>query len=83
MVYVFQEGIPRELRCAHGVSWVQLVLVEQVVTEHLEHVGQQTNVVQEVELNIILKALRMKVREHLLGVGVIGIGALHVYELVE
>ena len=56
LVNVFQKGIPRELRCAHEVSRVQLVLFERVVTEHLEHIGQQADVAQKVELHIILEA---------------------------
>ena len=39
LVEVFQEGILRELRDAPDVSRVHLVLVERVVSEHLEHIG--------------------------------------------
>ena len=76
-------GIPRELRCAHEVSQVQLELVERVVTEHLEHVVQQAVVAQEVELDIIIDVLTLEVRVHLLGVGVIGCRTLHAPVLVE
>ena len=83
LVDVFQESIPRELRCAHEISRVQLVLVERVLTEHLEHISQQADVAQKVELHIILEVLTLTFRVHLLGVGVIGLCALHDSELVE
>ena len=83
LVDVFQEGIPRQLRCAHEVNRFQLVLVERVVTEHLKHIGQQADVAKVVELLLILEALTLNVRVHLLGVGVIGLQTLHSSELVE
>ena len=80
---VFQQGVPCELRRTHEVGRVQLVLVQGVVSEHLEHVGLQADVAQEVELYIILEALTLKVREDVLGVGVVGLRALYASELVK
>ena len=83
LVDVYQEGIPRKLQCAHEVSRVQLVLVELDFTEHIKHIGQQADVAQEVELHIIIEVLTLKVRVHLLGVGIIGLRTLHASKLVE
>ena len=80
---VFSESIPRELRLAHTVGRVQLVLVGRVITEHLEHIGQQADVGQKVELHIILEALTLKISVQLLGMGVLGLGALYASELVK
>ena len=79
---MFQEGIPRDLRCAHEVSRVQLVLFERVVTEHLKHIGQEADVAREVEVHMMFEVLTLKVRVHLLSVGVIGLRTLHVSVLV-
>ena len=46
LVNVFQEGIPREFRRTHEVGQVQLVLLQEVVSEHLEQVIQQADVAQ-------------------------------------
>ena len=80
---MFEKRIPRELRRAYEVGRVQLVLVEGVVSEHLEHVGQQTDIAQEVELHVILEALTLKVRKILLGVAVVCLRTLQGSELVE
>ena len=53
------------------------------MSEHLEHIGQQADVSQEIELHIILEVLTLKVRLHLLGMGVIGFRTLHASDLVE
>ena len=70
------------MRRTHEVGGVQLVLVQGVVSEHLEHVGQQADVTQGVELHIILKGLTLKVFKHMLGLGVVGLQTLHASELV-
>ena len=80
---VFQESIPRKLRRAHKVGRIQLVLLQGVVSENLKRVGQQADVAQKVELHLIIKVLTLKVCQHVLGVGVVGLRTLHAYELVE
>ena len=80
---MYQEGIVRELRCAHEVGRVQLVFVERVVSKHLKYVCQQADVAQELKLHIIIEAITLKIRVHLFGVCVIGLETLHVAELVE
>ena len=48
LVDVFQKGIPRELRRVDEVGRVKLVLLQGVVSEHVEHVGQQSDVAKKV-----------------------------------
>ena len=53
------------------VGRVQLVLVQGVVLESLEHVGQQAYVAQEVERLVLFETLAVKVFPHVLGVRVV------------
>ena len=82
-VNMLKKRVPGELWSAHEVGRVQLVLVEGVVSEHLNHVGQQADVAQKVELHIIFEALTLKVCKHMLSVGVIGLRTFNDFELVE
>ena len=60
-----------------------MVLVEEVVPERLEHVGQQADVAQQVKRHVLFETLAVKVFTHVLSVRVVRLGALHASELVE
>lgn len=52
-VDVFEKLVKRELIRANKEGRVKMVLVKVVVLEHLDHVGQEVDVSQKVELHII------------------------------
>ena len=80
---MFEKGIPRKLRSAHKVGGVELVLVQRVVSKHLEYIGQQADFTEKVELHIVFEALTLKVGEYVLGVCVVGRRTLNASEIVE
>ena len=80
---MFRKGIPRELRSAHEVGKVELVLVQRVVSKHLEYIGQQVDVTEKLELHIVFQALTLKVSEYVLGVCVVGRRTLNASEIVK
>ena len=82
-VNVFEKSVLRELRRTYKVGRVQLVLVQGVVPERLEHVGQQANVAQQIESHVLLKILTVENLPHVLGLRVVRLQALHASELVE
>ena len=60
---MFEKKFPLELRSAHEVGGVELVLVQRVVTKHSEYIGQQADVTEKIELHIVFEALTLKVGE--------------------
>ena len=80
---MFEKGILRELRSAHEVDGVELVLVQRVVSKHLEYISQQADITEEVELHIVFEVLTFKVGEYVFGVCVVGRQTLNASEIVE
>ena len=70
-VNVFEKSVLSELRRAHKVGRVQLVLVKGVVQEGLKHVGQQANVAQQIERHVLFETLAVKVLQHVLSVRIV------------
>ena len=82
-VDVFEERVLSELRCTHKIRRVQLVFVQRVIPERLEHVGQQANVAQQVERHVLFESLPVKVFPHVLRGRIVSLRALHAAEFVE
>ena len=70
-VNVFEKRVSRKLRRAHKVGRVQLVLVQGVVPERLEHVGQQANVAYQIERHVLFETLAVKVFPNVLSVCIV------------
>ena len=79
---MFENCIPRELRSAHEVGGVGLVLVQRVVSKHLQYIGQQEDVTEKVELHIVIQVLTLKVGDYVLGVFVVGRRTFNASEIV-
>ena len=71
------------LRQNNKVSLVSLVIVQFVVSDCLEHVSQKANVALQVECNILLKILDVKVFPHMLRLHVVYFGRLYAFNLVD
>ena len=70
-VNVFEERVSSELRCTNKIGWVQLVFVQRVIPERLEHVVQQANVAQQVERHVLFETLAVKVLPHVLSLRIV------------
>ena len=71
------------MRRADKVGRVQLVFVQGVVPEGLEHVGQQLYVAQKIKRYVLFETLAVEVFPHVLGVRVVCLLALNASKLVE
>ena len=75
-VDVFEERVPRDMRRANRrahLGRVQLVLIKRLVSKRLEHVSQQANVAQNVELHVFFEIRAEKVVPHVLGMCVVSL----------
>ena len=71
------------MRCADVVGRIELVRLERGVAEALEHICQQTNVRQQIQLHVVQKGLTVEGGPHALRMSVVLLAALRVAKLVE
>ena len=62
----FEHRVPRQMRRADIVRWVQLVLFEASRAKRLKHIGQLKDITLEIEIVIVQKRLTAKRIPHLL-----------------